>query len=145
MSKRESEAVGSRRRRRSAEQWRQEVLRWRSSGQTAREYAEAHDVHSATLMYWSSRLGFSGGSRPRVKARPQERPARERSTGLFVPVSVVPSDNRVVASPSRGRTSSRSVVAEFELGGGRRLRVAGLDDLKQLAELVGALEEQLGC
>ncbi len=42
-------------------------------------------------------------------------------------------------------SSQLGFSAELELGGGRRLRVTGLDNLRQLAELVAAVEEQLGC
>ncbi len=39
------------------QRWRERVLAWRASGQTADEYAEPRGFAGGTLRWWSSRLG----------------------------------------------------------------------------------------
>lgn len=36
--------------------WRRLVASWRASGQTAEEFAAAHEITAATLRWWASRL-----------------------------------------------------------------------------------------
>jgi len=38
------------------EQWRKQVEQWRSSGHSARDYAEKNGINFYTLRYWSSRF-----------------------------------------------------------------------------------------
>jgi transposase len=44
------------RKRRSAEQWREIVERWRASGESAREFAAREEVVAGTLSWWGNRL-----------------------------------------------------------------------------------------
>lgn len=62
------------RKRRSEEQWREIVGRWRSSGQSAREFAAHEGVVAGTLSWWGNRLKTDT---PRRKAkRPAFAPLR---------------------------------------------------------------------
>jgi hypothetical protein len=53
--------------------WRDLVARWRSSGQTARDFADRHGVNASTLSGWAWRLkredaGERGGNRGQALA-----------------------------------------------------------------------------
>ena len=125
-----------------------EVEQWLASGQSAKEYADQQGILATTLTYWASRLGLSrkhprgkGGATGGSRARGRQR-GKTPSRG-FLPVSVVtPGAQHDGTSVS---TSTPRMTAELELGGGRRLRLSGLENLGQLAELVADLEERLAC
>lgn len=77
------------RKRRSEEQWRQIVGRWRASGQSAREFAAHEGVVAGTLSWWGNRL------KTEVPHRSQA-PKAKRSA--FAPLRVTSS-----SSPGGGR------------------------------------------
>jgi hypothetical protein len=102
------------------------VRRWRRSGQTAREFAEAAGVNAGTLAYWAWRLKCEGKDRGdgslKRRSRSSSAPVGERS---FVELIV------------DGREAGGFLL---ELGDGRRLRIpAGFDDgaLGRLLTILG--------
>ena len=143
MKKRAAGQQVAKRPRRSAEEWRKEAESWRASGQSARDYATAHGIHAATLTYWARRLGVSAARPAGAKRAGWPRSDRGRDVSAFLPVSVV-SQSSEEAPPKSGTMASR-LTAELELGGGRRLRLSGLEDLRELADLVTTLEKRLSC
>jgi hypothetical protein len=54
------------RKRRSAEQWREIVERWRASGESAREFAAREGEVAGTLSWWGKRLKTEEPRRARV-------------------------------------------------------------------------------
>jgi len=143
MTKRTRRGQIPKRPRRSAEEWRREVERWQSSGQSIQEYTEAHDIHATTLTCWASRFGVSVRSRAGASKQASRNRDGERDSSRFLPVSVV--TGTAQREDAGSRPVAPGVIAEFELGGGRRLRLSGLVALEELAELVAALEERLAC
>jgi hypothetical protein len=95
------------------EQWRERVAQWRSSGQTAREFAARRGIKASTLSHWAWRLG------------------RESDGGAAL--AHVPTMIEVHARPVTDRF-------EIELGG-RRIRVPASFDSDALRRLLAALEE----
>src|SRR5690606_19620624 len=110
MRKTELSAGSKRRPRRARAAWVEEVEAWRTSGQSATEYADARGLHAGTLQAWWSRL------------RREARPARGAggATPRFVPVRVGRTERVLERSPSSGEL-------EVVLGNGRRVRVTGAD------------------
>jgi hypothetical protein len=97
--------------------WSERVREWKSSGRTAKEFAEGRDFKASTLVYWASCLRTGIGGAPRGK----KREARVRMM-------------RVV--PSAVRTDDSIVVA---IGGARVAVRAGFDPslLRQVVQALG--------
>lgn len=99
------------RKRRSAEQWREIVDRWRASGASAREFAAREGVVSGTLSWWGNRLKPGGPRRAReAKAKGQ----------AFAPLRVTSSSSgaggRVeIVTPSGLVVRVTGAVSEVEL------------------------------
>jgi hypothetical protein len=124
---------GSRRARRAAAEWVEEVNAWRSSGQSAAVYAQARGLHPATLAVWASRV--------RKQATGEQTRKAKTDPPMFLPV-------RVVSRESRGESmSTGSVKGEFEvlLTNGRRVRIAGSFEPQSLARLPAAVEGGGAC
>ena len=49
--------------------WSERVREWKSSGRTAKEFAEGRDFKASTLVYWASCLRTGIGGAPRGKKR----------------------------------------------------------------------------
>jgi len=96
------------------EQWRERVAQWRSSGETAREFAARRGINASTLSYWAWRLG-------------REAPG---SAGLVHASAMIEVHARPVADDR----------FEIELGG-RRVRVPPSFDVGALRRLLAVLEE----
>ncbi len=94
-------------------QWRELVAQWRSSGQTAREFAARRGVNASTLSHWAWRLG--------------------RETRSDAPLARVSTMIEVHARPAADDRF------EIELGG-RRVRVPPSFDVEALQRLLAALE-----
>jgi hypothetical protein len=84
--------------RRTRMEWARLVRQWQRSGQTAREFGDAHGIRAGTLAWWKWRLSAA--------------PSARESTPRLVPVEVVDHDTR---------------DGEWELtsASGARLRVRG--------------------
>jgi hypothetical protein len=72
--------------------WSERVREWKSSGRTAKEFAEGRDFKASTLVYWASCLRTGNGDAPRAKKR-------ERHVRMVrvVPTTVRVEDTIVVA------------------------------------------------
>ncbi len=119
---------------RSREQWLRDVLEWRTSGQTAAEYAVARGIRAKTLTQWASVL------RDEVTRAEQ---APRGGPESFLPVRVVEAARKV-----RGPNDSPGQVsAEFEvvLGNGRSVRVPSAFNADALCRLLDAVEGRVGC
>ena len=77
---------------RSREEWRGLIERWRRSGMSGQEFADAHDIGLASLYGWKSRL------------------ASEDAGGTFVPVKVDGRSDVVV------RTATDRPAAVLDMG-----------------------------
>ena len=72
--------------------WSERVREWKSSGRTAKEFAEGRDFKASTLVYWASCLRKGIGGAARTKERePHVRMVR------VVPTTVRVEDTIVVA------------------------------------------------
>lgn len=100
--------------RESREQWQERVAQWRSSGLTARAFAERSRIKVHTLRHWAWKL--------------------RRETGDVTSLARVPAWIEVHA---RAATDDRF---EIEVGG-RRVRVPPSFDVDALRRLLAALEE----
>jgi hypothetical protein len=116
---------------RSRAEWLKEVTAWRSSGQRAGEYAQAHGLHAGTLAYWASRLRGEGG---------KKRATRRAKPSAFVQLRV------------RGRKSAPAVHApsaqeafDVWLTNGRRVRVSASFDATVLTRLLAVVEAGASC
>jgi len=111
-----------RRPRRSRSEWLSDVQQWRQGGQSAAEYAQAHDLDAGTLAAWASRLkkevGVHRVRRNQNKAGPD-----------FLAVQV--RQSRVL--PVEG-------TFEVVLANGRRVRVSGDFDVERVSRLLAAAE-----
>jgi hypothetical protein len=101
-------------------EWVSEVRRWRQSGQSGPEYAQAHDLDAGTLAWWASRLRTEIAARPRRKSK---------SEPAFLAV-------RVRQSPVRPTEGTFEVV----LANGRCVRVSGDFDAERVSRLLAAVE-----
>lgn len=86
------------RKRRSEEQWREIVGRWRGSGESAREFAAREGVVSGTLSWWGNRL--------KTDAPRRARDAKQ----AFAPLRVTSSSSLSVAGRVEVVTPSGLVV-----------------------------------
>jgi transposase len=120
--------------RRSRAEWVEEVQRWRRSGQSAAEYAEAHDLDQGTLAGWSSRL-----------RRESSAPALRERTGQpgFLAVRVTdvsqhkpPPTQPVVMIPGG---------LEVVLVNGRSIRISGDFDPSRVGRLIEIAEGGARC
>ena len=100
------------RKRRSEEQWREIVARWRTSGESAREFAAREGLVAGTLSWWGNRLKADAPRRAReAKAESQ----------AFAPLRVTSSSSssgggRIeVVTPSGLVVRVTGVVSEVEL------------------------------
>lgn len=105
---------------RSRSEWLSEVKRWRQSGQSAQEYAQAHDLDAGTLAWWASRLNKESGTR-RVR--------RNKAEPAFLALQVHP-------RPARGVEGTFEVL----LVNGRCVRVSGDFDVERVSRLLAAAE-----
>lgn len=96
------------------EKWRERVAQWRSSGQTAREFAARRGLNASTLSHWAWRL------------RPE--------SGGGAALARLPAMIEVHARPMADDRF------EIELGS-RRVRVPPSFDVDSLRRLLTALEE----
>jgi len=102
------------------ELWSGLVAQWRSSGQTAREFAARHGVNPSTLSGWAWRFGREKDGSSRGRSCPEDRPVPRMIELRGYPVD----DER------------------FELViGGRRVRVPPSFDEDALRRLLAVLEE----
>jgi len=117
--------------RRTRAEWTAEVVRWRQSGLNSAAYAEAHGLHRATLLYWSTKLG-------RDVVAPAAPPV-ETEPVAFVPLRMRPQQ------PPKLPEEQSACVMEVLLCNGRRVRVTGDVHPQELARLVSALEGHNEC
>ena len=100
------------------EVWGRLVSQWRSSGETAREFAAKHGVKASTLSGWAWRLGRERAA----DAKGQASPPQSRMIELRgIPVQM------------------HEECFELEVGG-RRVRVPPSFDEDALRRLIGVLE-----
>ena len=100
--------------------WSERVREWKSSGRTAKEFAEGREFKASTLVYWASCLRTGMGGGPRGKKRePHVRMVR------VVP-RAVRSDDTIVVAIGAARVAVRagfdpSLLRQVvsALGGGR--------------------------
>lgn len=104
---------------RSRPEWLSEVQQWRQSGQSASEYARAHDLDAGTLAWWASRFKKEAGI-PRVR--------RNKPKPAFLAVQV-----RQSRAPLEG-------TFEVVLANGRCVRVSGDFDVERVSRLLAAAE-----
>jgi transposase len=116
--------------RRSRAEWTVEVGRWRRSGQSAADYAKAHDLDKGTLGWWGTRL------RADANAAAAPRPVREPA---FLAVRV--SDAQAHETPARPVDTELEVV----LANGRRVRIAGDFDAERVGRLLAVAEGVARC
>ena len=118
--------------RRSREEWRAEVERWRRSGLDSAKYAEQHGIKRVRLLWWSSQLRAAEdkGRRRRVAA----------GEVSFLPVRVQQSGSTAERDP----VGERGQI-EVVLGNGRLVRVVGPVDSVALAGVLSAAEGVRGC
>jgi hypothetical protein len=100
--------------RKGRERWRGLVAQWRSSGQTARDFADGHGVNVSTLSHWAWRLRRESRDGTAIARVPPMIEVRARSAA----------DDRF----------------EIELGS-RRVRIPPSFDADALRRLIAALEE----
>jgi hypothetical protein len=82
--------------------WSERVREWKSSGRTAKEFAEGRDFKASTLVYWASCLRTGNGGAPRRKKRePHVRMVR------VVP-SAVRTDDPIVVAIGAARVAVRA-------------------------------------
>jgi hypothetical protein len=130
--------------REAREVWEERVERWRTSGQSAREFAAAKGVNVWTLRKWSERLGRegaagrsgapgkSGGARRSGTARDVRRPAAAVQPLAFV---------EVLAGSSVSGSTPRAQY-EIVLRSGVIVRVAAGFEREALEQVLAALESR---
>lgn len=121
---------GRRRRRRTREQWQEEARRWRSSGLSAKEYAEAHELNDRTLTWWASQLRVVG------------RTEAGKGGPMFLPVRVTGGDGRgtePAAQSRQGHEPTTEFDVEVELSNGWRIRFRAGMAPEQVARVVAAM------
>ena len=100
--------------RRSRDEWRRLVMKWKREGCTAREFGQAHRVNPRTLSWWSWKLGET------------------TSSGLdFVRMDVREEQPLPVAK----------VCPEVCIGDQVRVTVPSTVSVQRIAQLVAALQE----
>lgn len=104
-------------RRRSREEWREIIDRWRASGLTGPAFARREKLNFNTFAWWRNEVNREQSSRPSL---------RERSCGLsLVPVRLPPRVNRE--------------PVEVVLPGGITVRVPESAELDRVAALTNAI------
>jgi len=98
------------------------VQQWRQSGQSAAEYAQAHDLDAGTLAAWASRLKKEIGGDGVRRSKPK--PA-------FLAVQL-----RQFRAPAVAVEGTFEVV----LANGRCVRVSGEFDAERVSRLLAAVE-----
>lgn len=108
--------------RRSRSEWLSDVQQWRQSGQSAAEYAQAHELDAGTLASWASRLKEEAGVRRARRSKPE---------AAFLAVQV-----------RQSRAPAVAVEGAFEvvLANGRCVRVSGEFDAERVSRLLAAAE-----
>lgn len=99
--------------------WRQHVASWRSSGQTADEFAARHGPTAATLRWWASRLKREETTQetPLVRmAQVIRSPSVSRGS---VVVDVLDVRARVIVENGVERETLDAVFGALGIGGGR--------------------------
>lgn len=118
------------------EQWRERLLRWRSSGQSVREFCRREGVSQPSFYQWRQKLT---GTRPASAPAPRNR---------FVPVQVVdeaPGADMSGTWPGLPLRPSAAAV-EIALPGGATVRTEALVDESQLRRVLRAvLAETKAC
>jgi transposase len=109
------------RKRRSEEQWREIVGRWRASGESAREFAAREGVVSGTLSWWGNRL------KAELPRRARESKAKVQA---FAPL-------RVTSSSSSSATGRVEVVTPR----GLVVRVSGVVSEAELTAVLRAVQQ----
>lgn len=108
--------------RRSRSEWAREVVRWRSSGRSAADYAAEHGLKAGTLLWWSAQL----------KRKPTLAAAHDATPVAFLPLRV--------REAKSARSAAEAASVEVILGNGRRVRVVGDVDVAQLERVLSAAE-----
>ncbi len=103
------------------EAWSRLVSQWRSSGETAREFASRHGVNASTLSGWAWRLGRERAADTGRQAEPQL-PVSKMIELRGIPVQI------------------HEECFELEVGG-RRVRVPPSFDEDALRRLIDVLED----
>jgi len=103
-----------------------EVQRWRDGGESAGDYAKAHDVNKGTLLWWSRQLRLDAESGPAAKRAPKK-PA-------FLAVKV-------------RETLTQRVEPGLEvlLANGRCVRITGDFDAERVGRLLAVAEGAAAC
>lgn len=109
--------------RRSAAEWSEIVQAWKSSGETAEQFASRHGLNAGTLGWWRSQLAKEA---PAPRAGSRRRATRKCSTARFA---------EVVVTPPATATSRLEVVTP----NGHRVRVQGGVDPAELRALLQVL------
>jgi hypothetical protein len=117
------------RQRRSRAQWLVEVRRWRRSGKTVADYAEAHDLATSTLTWWAREL--RGAIEADSATKPERKPA-------FLAVQV----REAAETP---KPPSDFIGLEVVLANGRVVRVVGDFDVERVSRLIAAAEGASRC
>lgn len=139
-------AVGrAKRPRRSAAEWATIVARWKRSGKSSREYAVAHGLQAATLLWWSSQGQRGGAGAAALAMRSPAVVDRAATSGpsgtpAFLPVEVTGGRGDDV-----GQVAGPRLRAEVLLGGGRRVRLRGRLTLPEFVQLLNAIEGGAAC
>ena len=99
--------------------WSERVREWKSSGRTAKEFAEGSDFKPSTLVYWASCLRTGNGvGRPRAKKRePHVRMVRvvPAATGVADAIEIAVGAARVAVRPGFDPVLLRQVVTALEV------------------------------
>jgi len=103
---------------RSADQWRTLIERQARSSQSAVEFCQRHDLGYASFMQWRSRLAKIAA--PSDTSEPQETvPSFIELTNRTEPSSVA-----VDQHTDDTQAGNSTLLAEFDLGGGVRVRIS---------------------
>jgi transposase-like protein len=116
-------ATKLKRKRYSAAERRELLAAWRSSGQSAKRFGQARDVHASNLIRWQA--AESGAT-------------AKRSKRGFVELRATVESGRMYGDVSKAQF-------EIECPGGVRVRALRDVDIEVLARLVIALEGNRGC
>jgi len=120
--------AGGRHARRTRAEWMVDVVRWRQSGVSSEVYADHHGLNRSSLLAWSAKLG------PQLPE--QDVPPPAATTRAFVPL-------RVRADAAAAATALNNMGPghmEIVLSNGRSVRVRGVVDAAELAQVIAVVE-----